>query len=348
MPASRRSWSRPTRPGFEVGRIEPKMGIKGSTTGEIFFDDCRIPADNLLGEEGEGFRIAMRILDRSRPGIGAQGLGLAQGATDYALEYAQSRETMGKPIVQHQLIAGMLADMETKCEAARGLLYKCGQLIDEGADGQELSKISAMAKLYCTDVAMEVTTDAVQILGGYGYIQEYPVERMMRDAKITQIYEGTNQIQRLVIAREMVKEQRARSSPVSPREAPPDAFGRTAREYELGRPGWPDELLDRVVAELGLHEDAEVLDLGAGTGKLTRALVPRFARVVAVEPDDAMRAVLEEVVPGAEALAGRGDAIPLERRRASTPSSPPRRSTGSPPTSRSPRSPAFCVPAGRS
>jgi alkylation response protein AidB-like acyl-CoA dehydrogenase len=194
--------------GFEVGRIEPKMGIKGSTTGEIFFNDCRIPADNLIGEEGEGFTIAMRILDRSRPGIGAQGLGLAQGATDYALEYAKSRETMGKPIAQHQLIAATLADMETKCEAARGLLYKCGQLIDEGADGAELTKISAMAKLYCTDVAMEVTTDAVQILGGYGYIQEYPVERMMRDAKITQIYEGTNQIQRLVIAREMLKENR--------------------------------------------------------------------------------------------------------------------------------------------
>jgi alkylation response protein AidB-like acyl-CoA dehydrogenase len=196
-------------PGFEVGRIEPKMGIKGSTTGEVFFNDCRVPAENLLGEEGEGFRIAMRILDRSRPGIGAQGLGLAQGATDYALEYAKSRETMGKPIAQHQLIGGMLADMETKCEAARGLLYKVGQLIDEGAEGQELTKLSAMSKLYCTDVAMEVTTDAVQVLGGYGYIQEYPVERMMRDAKITQIYEGTNQIQRLVIAREMLKESRA-------------------------------------------------------------------------------------------------------------------------------------------
>ena len=196
-------------PGFEVGRIEPKMGIKGSTTGEVFLNDCRIPADNLLGEEGEGFRIAMQILDRSRPGIGAQGLGLAQGATDYALEYAKTRETMGVPIAQHQLVAAMLADMETKCEAARGLLYKCGQLIDEGADGPELTKISAMAKLFCTDVAMEVTTDAVQILGGYGYIQEYPVERMMRDAKITQIYEGTNQIQRLVIAREMLKENRA-------------------------------------------------------------------------------------------------------------------------------------------
>jgi alkylation response protein AidB-like acyl-CoA dehydrogenase len=196
-------------PGFEVGRIEPKMGIKGSTTGEVFFDDCRIPADNLVGEEGDGFKIAMRVLDRSRPGIGAQGLGLAQGATDYALEYAKGRETMGKPIAEHQLVAATLADMETKCEAARGLLYRCGQLIDEGADGPELTKISAMSKLYCTDVAMEVTTDAVQILGGYGYIQEYPVERMMRDAKITQIYEGTNQIQRLVIAREMVKENRA-------------------------------------------------------------------------------------------------------------------------------------------
>jgi alkylation response protein AidB-like acyl-CoA dehydrogenase len=196
-------------PGFSVGRIEPKMGIKGSTTGEIFFDECRVPAGNLLGEEGDGFRIAMRILDRSRPGIGAQGLGLAQGATDYALEYAKTRETMGKPIAQHQLIAATLADMETKCEAARGLLYKCGQTIDEGIDGSELTKISAMSKLYCTDVAMEVTTDAVQVLGGYGYIQEYPLERMMRDAKITQIYEGTNQIQRLVIAREMLKEQRS-------------------------------------------------------------------------------------------------------------------------------------------
>jgi alkylation response protein AidB-like acyl-CoA dehydrogenase len=196
-------------PGFEVARIEPKMGIKGSTTGELVFEDCRVPADNLLGDEGEGFKIAMRILDRSRPGIAAQGLGIAQGATDYALEYAKTRETMGKPIAQHQLVAAMLADMETKCEAARGLLYKFGQAVDEGIDGPELTKLSAMAKLFCTDVAMEVTTDAVQVLGGYGYIQEYPLERMMRDAKITQIYEGTNQIQRLVIAREMLKEQRA-------------------------------------------------------------------------------------------------------------------------------------------
>jgi len=196
-------------PGFEVTRLEPKMGIAGSTTGELVFDQCRVPAENLLGEEGEGFRIAMRILDRSRPGIAAQGLGIAQGATDYALEYAKTRETMGKPIAQHQLIAAKLADMETKCEAARGLLYRFGRMVDEGAADEEFTKASAMAKLYCTDVAMEVTTEAVQVLGGYGYIKEYPVERMMRDAKITQLYEGTNEIQRLVIARKMLQEQRA-------------------------------------------------------------------------------------------------------------------------------------------
>jgi alkylation response protein AidB-like acyl-CoA dehydrogenase len=196
-------------PGFSVGRIEPKMGIKGSTTGEIFFDECHVPAANLLGEEGEGFRIAMRVLDRSRPGIAAQALGLAQGATDYALAYATSRETMGKPIVEHQLVAAKLADMETRCNAARGLLYKVGLLIDEGVEGPELTKASAEAKLFCADTAMEVTTEAVQVLGGYGYMREYPVERMMRDAKITQIYEGTSEIQRLVIAREMVRENRS-------------------------------------------------------------------------------------------------------------------------------------------
>jgi alkylation response protein AidB-like acyl-CoA dehydrogenase len=196
-------------PGFDVARLEPKMGIAGSTTGELVFEGARIEAGNRLGEEGEGFRIAMRILDRSRPGVAAQGLGIAQGATDYALEYARTRETMGKPIADHQLIAGKLADMETRCEAARGLLYRFGRMVDEGAPEAELTKASAMAKLFCTDTAMEVTTEAVQILGGYGYISEYPVERMMRDAKITQIYEGTNEIQRLVIAREMLKESRA-------------------------------------------------------------------------------------------------------------------------------------------
>ncbi|HWQ23943.1 MAG TPA: acyl-CoA dehydrogenase family protein [Gaiellaceae bacterium] len=196
-------------PGFEVARLEPKLGISGSTTGELVFDGCRVPAENLLGREGEGFKIAMRVLDRSRPGVAAQGLGIAQGATDYALEYARTRETMGKPIAEHQLIAAKLADMETHCEAARGLLYRFGRMVDEGAPDHELTKASAMAKLFCTDTAMWVTTEAVQILGGYGYIKEYPVERMLRDAKITQIYEGTNEIQRLVIAREMLKETRA-------------------------------------------------------------------------------------------------------------------------------------------
>jgi alkylation response protein AidB-like acyl-CoA dehydrogenase len=199
----------PDAPGFEVARLEPKMGISGSTTGELTFDECRIPAANRLGEDGDGFKIAMRILDRSRPGVAAQALGIAQGATDYALEYAKSRETMGRPIAQHQLIQAKLADMETECEAARGLLYRFGQMADAGIDGPELTKASAMAKLKCGDVAMAVTIEAVQILGGYGYIREYPVERFMRDAKITQIYEGTQEIQRLVIAREMLKESRA-------------------------------------------------------------------------------------------------------------------------------------------
>ena len=196
-------------PGFEVARLEPKLGIAGSTTGELVFDGCRVPVENRLEEEGRGFKLAMRILDRSRPGVAAQGLGIAQGATDYALEYARSRETMGRPIAQHQLIAAKLADMETRCEAARGLLYRFGRMVDDGAADEELTKASAMAKLACTDAAMWVTTEAVQILGGYGYIKEYPVERFMRDAKITQIYEGTNEIQRLVIAREMLRESRA-------------------------------------------------------------------------------------------------------------------------------------------
>src|SRR4029079_15213968 len=146
------------RAGLWVGRSEPKLGIKGSTTGEIFLNDCRIPAANRVGEEGEGFRIAMRVLDRARPGIAAQALGIAQGATDYALSYAQSRETMGQPIVEHQMIAAKLAGMETNCEATRVLLYKVGLMIDE--DAPDLSKHSAMAKLMCSDVAMEVTVEA--------------------------------------------------------------------------------------------------------------------------------------------------------------------------------------------
>jgi alkylation response protein AidB-like acyl-CoA dehydrogenase len=196
-------------PGFEVARLEEKLGIAGSTTGELVFDGCVVPEANRLGDEGTGFTLAMRILDRSRPGVAAQALGIAQGATDYALEYARTRETMGKPIAEHQLIAGKLADMETKTEAARGLLYRFGRMADAGVPEGDLTKASAMAKLLCGDVAMEVTTEAVQILGGYGYVKEYPVERFMRDAKITQIYEGTQEVQRLVIAREMLRESRA-------------------------------------------------------------------------------------------------------------------------------------------
>jgi alkylation response protein AidB-like acyl-CoA dehydrogenase len=193
-------------PGFSVARIEPKMGIKGSTTGELVFDGCRVPADALIGEEGTGFRTAMRVLDRSRPGIAAQALGIAQAALDHAVRYATERETFGKPLSEHQGIQFMLADMAVKVESSRGMLYDVGAMLDAGIDGPELTKASAMAKLLCSDSAMAVTTDAVQILGGYGYIEEYPVERLMRDAKITQIYEGANQIQRIVIARELIRE----------------------------------------------------------------------------------------------------------------------------------------------
>ena len=192
-------------PGFGIGRIEPKMGIKGSTTGELLLDSCRIPADRLVGREGEGFRLAMRVLDRSRPGIAAQALGIGQAALDYAARYATERVAFGKPISDQQGIQFMLADMATSLEAARGLVHRVGAMLDAGVEGPELTKFSAMCKLAASDAAMRVTTDAVQILGGYGYIQEFPVERMMRDAKITQIYEGTNQIQRIVIARELLR-----------------------------------------------------------------------------------------------------------------------------------------------
>jgi alkylation response protein AidB-like acyl-CoA dehydrogenase len=193
-------------PGFAVGRIEPKMGIKGSTTGELLLDSCRIPAGRLVGAEGKGFRLAMRVLDRSRPGIAAQALGIGQAALDYAARYATERVAFGKPIADQQGIQFMLADMATSLEAARGLVHRVGAMLDAGVDGPELTKFSAMCKLAASDAAMRVTTDAVQILGGYGYISEFPVERMMRDAKITQIYEGTNQIQRVVIARELLRE----------------------------------------------------------------------------------------------------------------------------------------------
>jgi alkylation response protein AidB-like acyl-CoA dehydrogenase len=187
------------RPGFSVGKLEHKLGIRGSPTGQPIFDNVRVPAENVIGEVGEGFKVAMGTLDRSRLGVAAQALGIAQGATDYAAAYARERKQFGKPINSFQAIQFKLADMETHCAAARELLYQACAKIDRG--DADLGKYSAMAKLFCSDTAMSVTVEAVQVLGGYGYVKEYPVERMMRDAKITQIYEGTNEIQRLVIAR---------------------------------------------------------------------------------------------------------------------------------------------------
>jgi alkylation response protein AidB-like acyl-CoA dehydrogenase len=189
-------------PGFSVGKLEKKMGIRGSPTVELTFENCRVPAANMLGDEGQGFKIAMKVLDKSRPGIAAQALGIAQGALDYATEYTKQRVAFGKPISQQQGLQFMMADMKTEVEAARLLLYEAARKCDENA--ADVTTWAAMAKLKCGDVAMSVTVDAVQLLGGYGYSTEYPVERMMRDAKITQIYEGTQQIQRIVIARSMV------------------------------------------------------------------------------------------------------------------------------------------------
>jgi alkylation response protein AidB-like acyl-CoA dehydrogenase len=189
-------------PGFTVGKLEKKMGIRGSPTVELHFDGCRVPAANRLGADGEGFKIAMKVLDKSRPGIAAQALGIATGALEYATEYLKGRVAFGKPLAQQQGLQFMLADMKTEVEAARLLLYAAARKCDEGAP--DITTWAAMAKLKCGDVAMSVTTDAVQLLGGFGYSSDYPVERMMRDAKITQIYEGTQQIQRIVIARSMV------------------------------------------------------------------------------------------------------------------------------------------------
>ena len=190
-------------PGFTFGKKENKMGIRASTTSELIFEDCKIPKENLLGREGMGFIVAMKTLDRTRPGVAAQAVGIAQGAMDYALKYSRERIQFEKPISSFQAIQHMLADMAIQIEAARALVYQTCKFIDSGA--KEISKESAMAKVFASDTAMKVTTDAVQILGGYGYMKEYPVEKMMRDAKITQIYEGTNQIQRNVIALEMIK-----------------------------------------------------------------------------------------------------------------------------------------------
>ncbi|MGC8633529.1 MAG: acyl-CoA dehydrogenase family protein [Candidatus Limnocylindrales bacterium] len=192
-------------PGFQVARLEHKMGIRGSSTAELLFDGVRVPDANRVGAVGEGFRIAMRTLNRSRPGVAAQAVGIAQGATDVAVDYARQRVQFGKPIGEHQMVGAMLADMATRTEAARQLLYEACERIEDGA--ADAARWAAMCKLFAGDTAMAVTTDAVQVLGGYGYITEYPVERMMRDAKITQLYEGTQQIQRLVIARALLSAQ---------------------------------------------------------------------------------------------------------------------------------------------
>ncbi len=192
-------------PGFSVGKKEDKMGIRWSDTVELIFEDCRVPAANLLGREGEGFQVMMKTLDFSRLGIAAQALGIATGALDHAVAYAKERETFGRSIIQHQGVGFKLADMAMRTEAARQLLYKTCSLFEEQPKDMsrispQLIRLSAMSKCLCGDVAMWVATEAVQVLGGYGFIKEFPVERMMRDAKITQIYEGTNEIMRLVIA----------------------------------------------------------------------------------------------------------------------------------------------------
>jgi alkylation response protein AidB-like acyl-CoA dehydrogenase len=189
------------RSGFSVGKLEHKLGIKGSPTGQPIFEDVRVPAENLVGEADKGMQVALATLDRSRLGVAAQAVGLAQGATDYAAAYAAERRQFGRAINEFQGIQFKLADMETRTAAARELLYRACAKVDRGE--ADMGKYSAMAKLFASDTAMAVTTEAVQVLGGYGYVSEYPVERMMRDAKITQIYEGTNEIQRVVIARAM-------------------------------------------------------------------------------------------------------------------------------------------------
>jgi alkylation response protein AidB-like acyl-CoA dehydrogenase len=195
-------------PGFSFGAPEHKLGIKGSPTRELYFDDCSIPASRLVGAEGEGFRIALRTLDHTRITIAAQALGIAQGALDYALGYIQERKQFGRAIAEFQGLQFMIADMAMKLEAARQLTYAAAARSDRAMAGEridDLTFFSSACKCLASDVAMSVTTDAVQLLGGYGYVNDYPVERMMRDAKITQIYEGTNQIQRMVMARQLLK-----------------------------------------------------------------------------------------------------------------------------------------------
>lgn len=190
--------------GFSFGKPEKKMGIRASTTCELIFDNCRVPKENIIGREGLGFIIAMKTLDKARTGVGAQGVGLAQGAFEEALNFAKQRHQFGHPIISFQAVQHMLVDMAIQIEAARALVYSVARFID--SDAKDVSKESAMAKTFATDVCMKVTTDAVQVMGGSGYMREYPVEKMMRDAKILQIYEGTNQIQRNVIGQALIRD----------------------------------------------------------------------------------------------------------------------------------------------
>jgi cyclohexane-1-carbonyl-CoA dehydrogenase len=190
-------------PGLSIGKIEKKLGQRGSNTAEVILDGVRVPAGNLLGEEGKGFLLAMKDFDMSRPAVGAQALGIAEGALEAMTDHARQRSTFGKPLADHQMIQQILADSATLVEAARGLVYRAAAQYDRG---ERNTKLASMAKVFASDAAMRITTDAIQVLGGYGYLQDHPVERMFRDAKLTQIFEGANQIQRLVIARELLRE----------------------------------------------------------------------------------------------------------------------------------------------
>ncbi len=191
------------RPGLKIGKVEKKLGQRGSNTTEVVLDEVRVPAENLLGEEGRGFLLAMKDFDMSRPAIGAQALGIAEAALAEMVQYARQRKTFGQALSEHQMIQQLLADGATQIEASRGLVYRAARLFDEG---KRNTKLASMAKVFASDAAMKITTDAIQVFGGYGYMQDYPVERLFRDAKLTQIFEGANQIQRLVIAREILKE----------------------------------------------------------------------------------------------------------------------------------------------
>lgn len=193
-------------PGVSTSQHFDKLGQRASDTAEVIFEDVEIPAENLLGEEGKGFYVAMKVFDKSRPAVGAGALGVAQRALDEAVKYSQERETFGVPIYQHQAIGQMLAKMATQIEAARGLVHRAGRAVDAGAP--DATKLASMAKVYAADIAMEATVDAVQVFGGYGFMKEYPVEKLMRDVKVYQIYEGTSQIQRNIIMRELIRGQR--------------------------------------------------------------------------------------------------------------------------------------------